>query len=215
MRGLPLLSRAAGAHEHLSTWAWATVTDDSPLRVQLDGEAAPLDVTPDTLVSGLAVDDRVWVQLVTNDNPTRRYHRLVVLGRSGGQAMGGWTEWNPTLTALTVGGGSALAKYAQLDDTILWRFRFTYGAGSAVGTDPGFSLPVTPHSDFIDTDAIGWGALRDAAPAQRVAVVRYLGSGDTRLFFYNATPTTASLTSAAPWTWASGDSMHLWGVYYT
>jgi hypothetical protein len=216
MRGLKLLASVVGATPDISTWSWATVTDDSPLRVQLDGESAPLDVTPDTLVSGLAVDDRVWVQLVTSANPARRYRRLVVFGRSGGQAMGGWTAWNPTLTALTVGSGEVLAKYTQLDDSVMWRFKFTYGAsGSAVGTDPGFTLPVTPHSDFVDTDVIGWGALRDAAPAQRVAVLRYMGSGNTRIFFYNATPTTASVTSTAPWTWASGDSMHLWGVYYT
>jgi hypothetical protein len=87
MRGLKLLASLVRATPDVSLWSWATVTDDSPLRVQLDGEDAALDVTPDTLVSPLSVDDRVWVQLVTNDNPTRRFRRLVVHGRGGGDQV--------------------------------------------------------------------------------------------------------------------------------
>ena len=219
MKGLKLLGSRLIPAPDISVWSWATVTDDSPLRVKLDGESAALPVTPDTLVAGLAIADRVWVQLVTNTNPIRRHRRVIVLNRAGGLTpgmvgVGSWVTWSPTLTALTVGNGSSLAKYTKINDTIMWRFRFTYGSTSAVGTDPGFTLPVTPHSDFIDTDVIGWGALRDDAPAQRVAVLRYLGSSDTRIFFYNATPTTASVTATVPWTWEAGDSLHMWGAYY-
>lgn len=82
MRGLKLLASLAYETPDISIWSWATVTDDSPLRVQLDGESAALDVTPDTLVASLAVDDRVWVQLVTNANPARRHRRLVVIGKA-------------------------------------------------------------------------------------------------------------------------------------
>lgn len=87
MKGLTLLSGAVSRTPDISTWAWATVTDDSPLRVQLDGEAAPLDLTPDSLVSGLAVDDRVWVQLVANADPGRRHRRVVIVGKSSGQII--------------------------------------------------------------------------------------------------------------------------------
>ena len=45
-----------------ATWRWATVTQVNPLRIRLDGEAAPLPITPDSLVSDLFVGDRVWVQ---------------------------------------------------------------------------------------------------------------------------------------------------------
>lgn len=40
---------------------WATVTNTSPLRILYDGESAALGITPPTLVSGLAVGDRVLV----------------------------------------------------------------------------------------------------------------------------------------------------------
>ena len=84
MRGLKLLASLVRDDPDISLWSWATVTDDSPLRIKLDGESTALDVTPDTLVASLAVSDRVWVQLVTNANPTRRYRRLVIIGRAGG-----------------------------------------------------------------------------------------------------------------------------------
>ena len=92
MKGLSLLAGAVSRTPDISIWSWATVTDDSPLRVQLDGESSPLDVTPDTLISGLNVDDRVWVQLVTNANPARRHRRAVVVGKAAGLADGSVTN---------------------------------------------------------------------------------------------------------------------------
>lgn len=80
MKGLKLLASMLTDTPDVSMWSWATVTQASPLRVKLDGEDDPLDITPDSLVGGLAVGQRVWVQLVTNPNPAHTYRRLVVLG---------------------------------------------------------------------------------------------------------------------------------------
>ena len=52
-----------GPAERGDSWRWATVTQVSPLRVRFDGEAAPLNITPDTLTV-VTVADRVWCQLV-------------------------------------------------------------------------------------------------------------------------------------------------------
>lgn len=61
-----------------STFTWATVTQVSPLRVQIDGDAAPIPATPVTLASPLAVGDRVRCELENN--------RLIVHGRYSGPA---------------------------------------------------------------------------------------------------------------------------------
>lgn len=60
------------------TMKWATVTDDSPLRIRLDGDSDPLPFTPDSLIdpAALAVDDRVRCELADR--------RVVIVGRSGG-----------------------------------------------------------------------------------------------------------------------------------
>src|SRR5574342_678993 len=82
MKGLELLASLAREAPDISLWSWATVTAIAPLRVRLDGESTALAITPDALISGLAVGDRVWVQLVANDNPARRHRRLVIIGAS-------------------------------------------------------------------------------------------------------------------------------------
>ncbi len=43
-------------------WEWAVVTGVAPLRIQIVGDAVPLDETPTSLVAGLAVGDVVRVQ---------------------------------------------------------------------------------------------------------------------------------------------------------
>ena len=55
-----------------NTYRWATVTQISPLRIRLDGDTLELPVTPDTLVSGLSIDQRVWVQFFGR--------RLIIIG---------------------------------------------------------------------------------------------------------------------------------------
>lgn len=45
-----------------SGFAWAYVTDDGPLAIRMDGFTDPLDIVPDTLVSGLTIGDKVRVE---------------------------------------------------------------------------------------------------------------------------------------------------------
>lgn len=85
MRGLAsLAAAAAGRTRDVSRWDWATVTQAAPLRVKFDGpeDETELDITTTSLVAGLDVDDRVWVQLVTNTDPARRACRLIVHGKA-------------------------------------------------------------------------------------------------------------------------------------
>lgn len=74
-----------------NTYRWATVTDDDPLRVRLDGDTAELPITPETLVSPtiLSVGDRVWVQMFGR--------RIIVLGVAGGEVDDtGWVDVTPS-----------------------------------------------------------------------------------------------------------------------
>ena len=155
MRGLKLLASVIGASPDISIWSWATVTDDSPLRVQLDGEIDPLDVTPDTLVAGLLVGDRVWVQLVTNANPTRRHRRLVIIGKAGGYARRGITLRRTSDQAINNTTSSAISwstadfetpdmwaigtpTVVTIPDAGLWTFNFSAEWESTVGSGRAF-----------------------------------------------------------------------------
>jgi hypothetical protein len=79
MKNLELLIPQAKT-EPTDKWRWATVTAVSPLRIRLDGEAEPLDITPDTLAGPLSVGDRVWTQTSGR--------RILVAGVSGGDGGG-------------------------------------------------------------------------------------------------------------------------------
>lgn len=119
------------------TFAWGTITSISPLRLQLDGDTAPLPFTPDTLIDPLvlSVDDRVRCEL------TER--RLVVHGRSGGLAVQlpiGVVQWFAGASAPSAawlicdGGPVSRSTYGDLFALI----GTTYGAGNGSTT---FNLP--------------------------------------------------------------------------
>lgn len=84
-RNLPMLTPKPIVTPEVSRWA--TVTQVNPLRIKIDNETTALPFTPDTLVQGLVVNDRVWVAFPTNDNPTFRGRRVIVLGMSDGPRM--------------------------------------------------------------------------------------------------------------------------------
>lgn len=83
-------------------FTWATVTQASPLRVQLDGDTAPLPITPDSLIDPLDLipNDRVRVEVSRG--------KVIVHGRSGAPAQRQIT-WTTT---------SAVAAGAEVELTI-------------------------------------------------------------------------------------------------
>src|SRR5258706_593917 len=79
--------------------------------------------------------------LLAGDVPSAAADWAAILAALHG-ATDAWTTWSPTLTNLTLGSGALTAKYRQVGKTVDIRGRFVYGIGSAVGTDPSFTLPV-------------------------------------------------------------------------
>lgn len=62
LRNLDLLIPQDPDASATDTWAWATVTSQAPLKVRLDGESAPLVITPEMLGDVPPVGARVWLQ---------------------------------------------------------------------------------------------------------------------------------------------------------
>lgn len=73
-----LLERMSSRLSMQPTFGWAVVTSIAPLRIRYELESADIAGTPDRLVSGLVVGDRVWVQ--------RLHRRDVILGVARGHA---------------------------------------------------------------------------------------------------------------------------------
>jgi len=128
--------------------------------------------------------------------------------------LSAWITWSPTLTALTLGSGSVSAKYKQNGKTVHYRFKFTYGAGSAVGSSPKFTLPAAPHADYANMP-LGDIDLTDAGTANRRGMARLVSGSTVEVVSYGTTGIATTTTSTVPHTWASGDTISVVGTYET
>lgn len=152
-----------------------------------------------------------------NDTPARLAVGAndLLLTAASGEATGlkwagGWQAWTPTRNNITVGNGTETARYAKIGKTIFFEYRLTLGSTSAVGTDAGFSLPVTASTIVVGTARYG-----DAGTAT------YLGQIDANLTFAyfvvgNAAGTYtngAYFTSGIPFTWTTNDTISTSGFY--
>ena len=130
-----------------------------------------------------------------------------------------WTTWSPTLTNLTLGSGTLIAKYRRVGKTVDFFWRFVYGAASAVGTDPTFTLPVSAAAELLTAiEFPATGRITDASAGSSRGQIRAIlntTANTVTMYYFNAATTVASITATVPWTWTTSDSLSLWGTYYT
>lgn len=124
---------------------------------------------------------------------------------------GEWADWPTTLTGLTKGaGGLVLARWVQIGNTVVLKFRFTWGSGSSITGTPTFTLP-TPVADPTLWHQ-GLANFRDvSASAEFGGVIQTDTSGLTARIVpqtvSGALIAYANPTNTSPFTWASGDFM--------
>jgi hypothetical protein len=120
-----------------------------------------------------------------------------------------WADWTPTYTNLTVGNGSATARYQQVNKTVHYRFMFTLGTTSAVGTGPRFTLPVAPAAAYI---LLGVADLTDTGVANRFGWCRLVSGSTLDILWLNST-VAAGITATSPHTWGTTDTINVVGTY--
>jgi len=116
-----------------------------------------------------------------------------------------WSAWAPTTNNLTEGDGTTEGAYQAVGQTCFFRWKFTCGASTSVGSIVQLLLPFTPEgggvcaASYYDTSASG----------------RYPGA-----MTWEAGSTTATLvgdpgpiTAITPFTWATGDRMWVSGLF--
>ena len=144
------------------------------------------------------------------------------LATGANQPGGAWTTWTPTWTNLTLGSGTVTALYKQVGKTVHFNLRFVMGAGSAVGTAPNFTLPLTASSTTYDNtknNIIGQSWAEDVGVANFAGVVAMQGSLTTAApLAYNQSVsatyiTQSSYTASVPFSFGSGDYFVCAGTY--
>ena len=135
-----LMNRVADVSKRVDAkpdFRWAVVTSVSPLRIRFDASETDLAGTPDSLVSGLSVDDRVRVEVQNN--------RATIVGAagsggadSGGLPAGAILAWGssvaPSNWLICDGAAVSRTTYASLFSVIGTQF----GTGNGSTT---FNLP--------------------------------------------------------------------------
>jgi len=123
--------------------------------------------------------------------------------------LGAWVAWTPTLTNLTLGSGTVIAKYSRVGKMLDFRFKFTLGAGSAVGSLPRFSLPFAAHSEYaVTADKAGWGSAADSGITDYDVSLRFVvDQGSVEFVTIGTNGQHAAVSATVPFTFGSGDSL--------
>ena len=126
-----------------------------------------------------------------------------------------WTTWTPTLTNLTLGSGTQVAKYRRLQKTVDFFWKFVLAADSAVGTVPSFTLPFAASVDYPAYPP-WFGMLNDASTSVKPPAVLNLSSTTTVIIqYFSSLNTVANISSTTPFTWTTSDVLTAQGTYYT
>lgn len=134
----------------------------------------------------------------------------------------GWGTWSPTYANLTVGNGTVEAKYKQIGKTVHFKWIFTLGTTSSVGTAPTVTFPVTAAETGVDSAG---------TPEYRsIGVCKFLDSG-TQIYHGHTVPkstttfmpqasnaagtyvTFATVSATVPFSFGTGDAIFCTGTY--
>ncbi len=139
------------------------------------------------------------------------------LATTTGEIGAAWQSWTPTLTNVTLGSGTIVAKYLKIGKLIHYRISFIYSSSTVSGLI-GFSLPVTAASSMATTTAIievGEGRILDSG-TQVYYCSAALGT-TTRADVYVRSVSTyvirTNTSGTVPMTWANNDEFFIEGFY--
>jgi len=123
-----------------------------------------------------------------------------------------WGTWTPSWTNLTVGNGTLnYARYIALGKTNNFVLSFTLGTSSAITNNVSVSIPTTSvaYSNFFP---IAYGCAIDETGSVW-SIGLFMTSGSVGRLFVDNGSFYASLNGSTPFTWTSGDSIYLTGMY--
>lgn len=126
-------------------------------------------------------------------------------------------DWTPTLSNITEGNGTVVARYAQVGDIVICYFSFQLGSTSAIGSSPAVSPPIAVASGYFNFGHnMGVAHFRDATSSNYVGYVRLEGDDDFRFQIATVSgtyPQEANISSTVPFTWTTDDVISFCSTY--
>ena len=134
-----------------------------------------------------------------------------------GEEVGVWKTWTPTYINLTLGNGTVVARYAQIGNTIIARYKLTFGSTTSIdGNDPRYSMPVTAATGYAFPDRFGSAGLEENGGSEYPATVRPWSTTLFNVTAYDASATHATfatVTATVPFTWGTSDIIAFTAIY--
>lgn len=147
-------------------------------------------------------------------------HGAIELIRNGGAGAGHWVvaNWNqgstipftPTFTGLTVGNGITSGEYYRHGQKVWFRASFQFGSTSSMGATCFVDFPLTA-ANATDAGYALRGAMLDLGTAHYP--LAGVPNATTSAQLATVGTTYAGIGTTAPFTWAAGDLLEVYGTY--
>jgi hypothetical protein len=145
---------------------------------------------------------------------------------NGVNASGAWGTWSPTLTGVTIGNGSVVARYKQIGKSVFFTCIITFGNTTAITAAPRISTPVAANGSYVTGSVLtGYGSIVGTVNAKDDSASSYFGGSavlvtvnQLSLDLWNTAGTYlagVSISSTVPFTWTTNDTLTATGVYET
>ncbi|MFI9339959.1 hypothetical protein ACIG0D_01585 [Streptomyces sp. NPDC052773] len=142
-----------------------------------------------------------------------------------------WSDWTPVWTTSTgnntpsFGNAVITARWAQSATTVFYALNVQFGTTTNFGAAPGggdnwrISLPVTASATSL---IAGWGEITDSSVGSGSRMAVRVRLSTTTVMEYEMASSRIDgaaisglgiIDSVSPWTWASGDTLRVWGQY--
>lgn len=180
------------------------------------------DVATAALLNNL--EDTVIVRCDSASRPTGVEGRVIYETDTNKLMMHDGASWKPigsnimtytpTITNVTVGNGTVDGWYYYVGGAIHFAASFTFGSTSSISNAPKFSLPVATSTAPDDADICG--VFIDGGTAY--SAIHAAATTTTTGFLYVAVSSgtyvvQGSVSSSVPFTWTTGDEIHVSGTY--
>jgi hypothetical protein len=126
--------------------------------------------------------------------------------------VGAWQTWTATYGNITVGNGTATARYQQIGKTVNFRYNLTFGSTTSITGNAHFFLPVTPSYDtpcsiVVRDNGVAFYPLTGLVFASGGYCDIVVGSASGTYL------TQTAVTASVPVALATGDNIYVSGTY--
>ena len=125
-------------------------------------------------------------------------------------ASGGWTNFTPTWSGLTVGNGTVTAQYMEINKTVFIFVNVDFGSTTSISGDVLMSIPIDMETPLTGV-RMGTAICYDATSSSILAVIQANTASQIRFRYLLDTGTNPirdnDLGASGPFTWTTGDKL--------